>query len=572
VLTILCLLIYTLGLTAQGLSNWQEGQRALVAREMFVNSEWIVPTVHGTPYLAKPPLMYWGQMLIGHARSALGFSPFTDETEVRLITALAGLLGVLATYLVARRMLARDPRGDALADHAAWWSALGLATGVLYVRSSRMGEIDVLTVPFIVIAVGCIVYAWRAAERGQRTRWLAIIVAALAATGAVLTKGPPAILALALGGFVAPPVVIAITHGLQPLPLWPLAIAAAIGAAALAAPRILEVRSIADAIGLLIHADIGASIGALLVLLLRTESRRLWLGPLIRTHPWFVLAAPLLAFWGWGRLVAARIGDAEVARIAAAELENNLVLLDLDSPVRNLGFIAYGVAPMTIFFALGCIWLLRRHPSVTVGQAVPLAWTALAFAAFSSLGKGVARYLTPLWPAMAMFGGVWAAHTIERLDARPRLALRRALLTIFLVAAMAQAAWYGFLRPRYYSDRSPREFLSELLPKIDPDRLGLLALEVPAIDFYLRRPVEVWPSNIADSPDPLIDRVRSGAQPYTLVLKRRPDSPPDSPDPILDVLRGRGISAAPIPISAPYAWPPDGQRILAFSLSSPAVP
>src|SRR5687768_2218011 len=95
-LTAVCGLTYLPGLTAHGLTNWQEAQRALVAREMQSRGEWIVPTVNDRPYLAKPPMIYWWQLAIAKARGAQ-----SGEFELRLTVALAGWLGVVALYLVA---------------------------------------------------------------------------------------------------------------------------------------------------------------------------------------------------------------------------------------------------------------------------------------------------------------------------------------------------------------------------------------------------------------------------------------------------------------------------------------
>ena len=68
----ICAVTYFLGLATHGLTNWQEGQRALVAREMQQRSEWIVPTINGEPYLAKPPMIYWCQLVSARTRSLLG--------------------------------------------------------------------------------------------------------------------------------------------------------------------------------------------------------------------------------------------------------------------------------------------------------------------------------------------------------------------------------------------------------------------------------------------------------------------------------------------------------------------
>ena len=61
-ITVLCLPLYALGATAIGVVNEQEAFRATAAREMHARSDWIVPTLHGEPYLAKPPLIYWAQL------------------------------------------------------------------------------------------------------------------------------------------------------------------------------------------------------------------------------------------------------------------------------------------------------------------------------------------------------------------------------------------------------------------------------------------------------------------------------------------------------------------------------
>ncbi|HBS27999.1 MAG TPA: hypothetical protein DEB06_00780, partial [Phycisphaerales bacterium] len=169
---------------------------------MFQRGDWIVPTVHGETYIAKPPLMYWVQMAIAHARRAMGASPFTDETEVRLAAALAGVAGVLAAFLVGRRLMAEGGAPSARDDALAALGALGLCAGVLYFRSARTGEIDILTAPFVIVAVGALHACWAGAAGG---RWARVAVATLAMIGAALAKGPPALLVpgLAVLGGVA---------------------------------------------------------------------------------------------------------------------------------------------------------------------------------------------------------------------------------------------------------------------------------------------------------------------------------------------------------------------------------
>ena len=67
------------------------------------------------------------------------------------------------------------------------------ATGVLYVRSSRMGELDVLLVPFTALAVAAIAAAWRTAREQGRANWGAVALAAAVASIAAMTalRPPP---------------------------------------------------------------------------------------------------------------------------------------------------------------------------------------------------------------------------------------------------------------------------------------------------------------------------------------------------------------------------------------------
>ena len=103
VLAVLCLLTFFPGLDTHGVTNWQEGQRLLVARDMQAAGQWLVPTVHGQPYLAKPPMIYWAQLaLAGAMGQRVGFGTSASSSR------LAGLLGVLATYAAASELLTPD--------------------------------------------------------------------------------------------------------------------------------------------------------------------------------------------------------------------------------------------------------------------------------------------------------------------------------------------------------------------------------------------------------------------------------------------------------------------------------
>ncbi len=487
-LFLLCIVAYTAGLTTHGLTNWQEARRAAVAREMYATGEWIVPRWFGEPYIAKPPMMYWAQILVAKARAALGEAPFIDESEVRLTVAIAGLLGVLTTYFAARSIL-RDRLDARLGDDAAWLAALGLASGVLYFRSSRIGELDVLTVPFVVAAVWAIDRARRVWEAERHTPWMWVGLATAAGIGAALTKGPPAVLPIALAGYL-PMMLRAIDA--EPTTIvagrrngFAMAFGAGVFVFGTLAFGSEGVGTMTVLVGAVLFGMIGGIGTVLFARLAQPPAARRWFAAFARTHPALVLCVPLIAVWVWGRLVAARVGADTISNLAAAEVEDNLRILVVDSPVKNLGFMLYGIAPIALAAAACLVWIARSRPSLTPGQRIPIAWTIAGFAAFSALGKGVARYLTPLWPGVAMLGGLWLAVALRDAERRSgHTRHRTAVVGLLVVSALVQTWWYGLGRTIYSGDRSPREFVRELLATADDLPLATWRLDEPSLDFY----------------------------------------------------------------------------------------
>lgn len=559
ILALLCAFSYTIGLTTHGLTNWQEARRAVVGREMFTKGEWIVPTYFGEPYIAKPPMIYWVQMIIGRTREAFGATPFADESELRLTVALGGLLGVLATYFAARRLL-RDRFDVRLGDEAAWLSALGLAGGVLFFRSSRIGELDVLTVPFVVTAIAAVHEALRIWVDERRTSWLAIALATIMTVGAALTKGPPAVLVVALAGYLPLGIAACRTpaseerhaRNIQPLA----AAAGGLGVALAAWILAAHVNFPIDWLGLAFFGLVGATVAVSIVRLADRATAREWLSSFSHTHPLLVLGLPVLSVWGWGRLVAARIGNDSVAALASAEVEDNLRILVLDSPAKNVGFMLYGIAPISLAMVAGTIWMLRERPSLVGSQRVPLVWCAAGLGAFSVFGKGVARYLTPVWPGVAMLGGLWLAYALR--DAQRRLGharLRHASVAVLLLSIIAQTWWYGLGREIYFGDRSPRAFIRELLPKASGIALTTWKLDEPALDYYAlcRLP-------ILDAESQLISRANEEG---LIVVIGRSSQASEWTSAVFDA----GFTIKGIALLAPYRWRADGERIGAWRIS-----
>ncbi|MFN7021995.1 MAG: ArnT family glycosyltransferase, partial [Phycisphaerales bacterium] len=471
--------------------------------------DWLVPTVNHEPYLAKPPMFYWVQLAIAELRSAE-----TGELELRLTAALAGLAGVLATYWLVRKLMAAEAGSlgrPSIAREAALWSALFLATGPLYVRSSRIGELDILLAPFVVVSIGAVVSAWLTWRERGRVSFGMLALATLSAVGAALTKGPPAIAVIAVAGY-GPIVLDAVFNGRPAQPTRAAARLSLLGlivlAAAAAAATLPKVGGVEEAIGAgLIIATCGG-IGWVLGRAFEPAAMRSIFRTFSWTHPVAVLGTPLLALWGWGRLVSRRIGPENAEFWARKETEDNLNVLVPISPIKNLEAMSFGVGLGSLLTIAALLWLISRRPRMTPSWLVPAAWVVFGFAVFSLLGKGIGRYLTPVWPGLAMLGGIWIAQMLAK-DRNAQL-VRTVLAGTVVVAACASGWWYGFGREAYFPSRSPRAIVHELRDSgVRTDRMASFEFRTAAIDFYARSRAEpVGDIQIRD--------VTAGGKPWTL--------------------------------------------------------
>lgn len=494
-LSVLCVIGYFVGLTTHGLTNWQEGQRALVAREMQERGDWLVPTAEGRAYLAKPPLIYWCQLGLAEAMGRR-----VGEFELRLTVALAGWLGVVVTYLAGLRML-RGPdaeEGDGvggasgLAGRGALFAGLFLATGLLPTRSARIGELDVLLIPTTVCAVWALHEAWRlhVARRDCYRRFGLVALAALATTLAALAKGPPALLVVFLAAYGG----VALRAGFDaPLKRRPIAglLLGAVGLPVLAMWVNGFRVSGGDVPGLVAFGAMGAVLGGIL----ERAARR---GPLAEIGwAWLhlglpvVMGVPVLALWAWSRMVAERIGREKVLATAAAEAEDNLRVFVMESPLNNLEAMSFGVGVGSVAAIGATVWLLVARPRWGLGWWMVAAWVGLGLIAFSTLGKGVGRYLTPVWPGVALLGGLWVArcHLDPRIGRRAGSWIRGVAIGACVVLAVGQGWWYGWGREMRNAERSPRALVSELLGErgYGSGRLALFEVSSPATHFYAGR-------------------------------------------------------------------------------------
>ncbi|NVN89804.1 MAG: phospholipid carrier-dependent glycosyltransferase [Desulfuromonadales bacterium] len=149
-----------------------EGRYAEIAREMLERGDLITPTLNYVPYFEKPPLLYWA-----NAASIKIFG--LNEFAARFPSALCGLLTVLATYLIARRLYDR---------RTALLSAAILATSAGFVLQSRIILTDMMLTFWLTAALGTFLVASQRYERPRDSSvpwYLFYLFCALA----VLTKG-----------------------------------------------------------------------------------------------------------------------------------------------------------------------------------------------------------------------------------------------------------------------------------------------------------------------------------------------------------------------------------------------
>lgn len=149
-----------------------EPRFAEVAREMMISGDYLVPRVNGMPYKEKPPLLFW-------SIAAASF-PFGDVTEfsARFPSAVAGILTVLCTFLLAERLFGR---------RTAFWAGMILVTSQRFWWQSLTAQIDMLLTACLSAAL---LFFWLWHEERRRL-WLFLFYAAI--TAGVYAKGPPAL-------------------------------------------------------------------------------------------------------------------------------------------------------------------------------------------------------------------------------------------------------------------------------------------------------------------------------------------------------------------------------------------
>lgn len=182
-----CAILFSFQLGVPRLWDDDEAYFAQCAWEMLERDNWFVPYFNGEVFVDKPPVMYWGMMA---AYAVFGATEFA----ARIPSAVCGLLNVLLTYYIGRRLF--DPR-------VAFWGALILASSLNFNVIVRAATPDSELTLFCMLALA--LFIWRTAPRTPAApnssvatdsvltlkptfaTW-ALVYAAMG--GAVLVKGP----------------------------------------------------------------------------------------------------------------------------------------------------------------------------------------------------------------------------------------------------------------------------------------------------------------------------------------------------------------------------------------------
>jgi 4-amino-4-deoxy-L-arabinose transferase-like glycosyltransferase len=146
----LALVLWGIFLGNVPLRDWDEGTRALVAREIYRTGNWLYPTVGGKPYLLKPPLMDW---LMALSYKIGGVHEFTT----RLPGAFFSACGVPLLYLVGRELFRQNV--------PAIFAASVYLTLLPVVRHGRLAMLDGTAVSFFLLLLFCLL------KSRQDRRW-----------------------------------------------------------------------------------------------------------------------------------------------------------------------------------------------------------------------------------------------------------------------------------------------------------------------------------------------------------------------------------------------------------------
>lgn len=166
-------LLWFLPLDWPHLFDPDEGRYAEIPREMVASGDWVTPRLDGIKYFEKPALGYWA--------TAAAFEVFGQRAwTVRLWPALSGMLGLMLTFALGRRLY--DQRTALLA-------VLVQAGALLYVAMARIATLDMgLTLGLQIAMTALALLVQRPGPAGLES-WRLPLLLGVGVALAVMTKG-----------------------------------------------------------------------------------------------------------------------------------------------------------------------------------------------------------------------------------------------------------------------------------------------------------------------------------------------------------------------------------------------
>ena len=171
------------GLNFCELESGDETRTAGIAAEMYLEGDYLVPRLNGTPFLEYPPLYYWS---VAAACSVFGI----DDFAAKLPSALAAIGCVMLLFEFAGTLR--------LPVWARFLSGFFLLTGAQFFSDARVCRVDMMLAFFMLLAVFAFHSLTLARSGGGRVGFLALF--ALGLSGGLLTKG---LIGIGLPGLVA---------------------------------------------------------------------------------------------------------------------------------------------------------------------------------------------------------------------------------------------------------------------------------------------------------------------------------------------------------------------------------
>jgi 4-amino-4-deoxy-L-arabinose transferase-like glycosyltransferase len=144
-----------------------EAMYALIPQEMLSSGSWLTPTLNGAPYLDKPHLLYWLNLL---AFKVLGVSDWAARVPTLMVT----LGEVWLTYLIGQRLLGRE---------AAWLGGFILLSCIGFFAL----HLQILLDHLITLNLAASLYFLLRWEKQPRVRWAVLYHLTLVA--GFLSKG-----------------------------------------------------------------------------------------------------------------------------------------------------------------------------------------------------------------------------------------------------------------------------------------------------------------------------------------------------------------------------------------------